>query len=76
MTRKELDTQRLFQEARHESLQWLTRRHFLKDSITGLGAMALGSFLGGCFLEKQNRSYICIWQGPHLNLSCSTINLT
>ena len=48
MTRKELDTQRLFQEARHESLQWLTRRHFLKDSITGLGAMALGSFLGGC----------------------------
>ncbi len=31
-----------------ETLRWVTRRHFLKDSVTGLGAMALGSFLTGC----------------------------
>lgn len=48
MTQKELHNQRLLNEANHETLRFVTRRHFLKDSITGLGAMAFGSLLSGC----------------------------
>lgn len=36
----------LFEQAEFERLQQVTRRHFLKKCTTGLGAMALGSFLG------------------------------
>jgi hypothetical protein len=31
-----------------ENLEQLTRRYFLKECATGLGAMALGSLFGGC----------------------------
>ena len=48
MTQKELHNQRLINEANHETLHFVTRRHFLKDSVTGLGAMAFGSLLSGC----------------------------
>jgi hypothetical protein len=34
-------------------MHFLTRRHFLKESAMGFGALALGSLLGGCF-GKQN----------------------
>lgn len=50
MTRDELYNQRLLNEASLETLRYETRRHFLKQSITGLGAMAFGSLLGGCNL--------------------------
>ena len=36
------------QQASQEALRFITRRHFLNQCTTGLGAMALGSFLGGC----------------------------
>jgi len=36
----------LQQEARHEVLQYITRRHFLRQSVTGMGAMALATLLG------------------------------
>ncbi|MGN6495392.1 MAG: DUF1501 domain-containing protein [Agriterribacter sp.] len=48
MTQKELQAQKLAQEANYEQLRYVTRRHFLRDSVTGLGAMAFGSLLAGC----------------------------
>jgi hypothetical protein len=36
----------IFEQAQFERLQYITRRHFLTKCTTGLGAMALGSFLG------------------------------
>jgi hypothetical protein len=49
-------TDKLFQEARHRTLEYTTRRHFLKECRTGIGMMALGSFLQGCdlFGGKKN----------------------
>src|SRR3979411_3090787 len=46
MTQKELNNQRLLKEAQHAVLQLHTRRHFLKESAMGLGALALGSLFG------------------------------
>jgi hypothetical protein len=46
MTRQELHTQRLVKEAEQKVLFSQTRRHFLKESAMGLGALAFGSLLG------------------------------
>ena len=48
MTQKELHNQRLVKEAESALLQQYTRRHFIKESAMGLGALALGSLLDGC----------------------------
>ena len=40
--------QRIIQEANAQTMQLLTRRHFFQECVTGMGAMALGSVLGGC----------------------------
>ena len=48
MTQKELQVQRLVKEAQEAYLRLHTRRHFLKESAMGLGALAMGSLLGGC----------------------------
>src|SRR5580704_16959097 len=48
MTREELNAQRLLKEANEKTLHFLTRRHFLKESAMGFGALALGSLIGGC----------------------------
>ena len=48
MTQKELHNQRLLKEAEYKTLQHQTRRHFLKESAMGLGALALGSFFYSC----------------------------
>ena len=40
--------QRIIQEANAQTMQQLTRRHFFQECVTGMGAMALGSVLGGC----------------------------
>lgn len=48
MTQKELHNQRLLKEAQARIMQGHTRRHFLKESAMGLGALAIGSLLGGC----------------------------
>lgn len=39
---------KLLKELQHAELQASTRRHFLRNCTTGLGAMALGSLFGGC----------------------------
>jgi hypothetical protein len=46
MTQKELHNQRLVREAQEAVMQMHTRRHFLKESAMGLGALALGSLFG------------------------------
>jgi hypothetical protein len=48
MTREELNLRRLMKEANHTQLNAYTRRHFLKESAMGLGALAFGSLLGSC----------------------------
>ena len=40
---------KLFQEAQHAVLMQRTRRTFLRDSMLGLGSLALGSLLPGCY---------------------------
>jgi hypothetical protein len=46
MTQKELYNWRLQHEAKNKMLEHYTRRHFIKESAMGLGALALGSLLG------------------------------
>ena len=48
MTQKELHNQRLLKEAEYKTLEHQTRRHFLKESAMGLGALALGSLFYSC----------------------------
>lgn len=48
MTRDELNNARLVKEANEAALRHYTRRHFLKESAMGLGALAMGSFMGSC----------------------------
>lgn len=48
MTRQELYDQRLVREAQQTAMQAHTRRHFLKESAMGLGALAMGALLGKC----------------------------
>jgi hypothetical protein len=46
MTQKELHNQRLLKEAEKAFAQMNSRRHFIKESAMGLGALALGTLLG------------------------------
>jgi hypothetical protein len=46
MTQKELHNKRLVDEANRMALGHWTRRHFLRESAMGLGALALGSLFG------------------------------
>ncbi|SMG25048.1 Protein of unknown function [Sphingobacterium psychroaquaticum] len=39
---------KLFKELERQQLQAVTRRHFLKDCVAGIGSIALGSFLASC----------------------------
>ncbi|TAD91342.1 MAG: DUF1501 domain-containing protein, partial [Bacteroidetes bacterium] len=55
MTQQELHNQRLQAEAHRKVLEQHTRRHFIKESAMGLGALALGSLLG-CGNRKSEKS--------------------
>ncbi|HPW63481.1 MAG TPA: twin-arginine translocation signal domain-containing protein, partial [Cyclobacteriaceae bacterium] len=46
MTKEEIHTQQLLKEAERRAMHHYTRRHFLKESAMGLGALALGSLFG------------------------------
>lgn len=48
MTQQELNEQRLVKEAIAAQAKQHTRRHFLKESAMGLGALALGSLFNSC----------------------------
>jgi hypothetical protein len=56
MTQKELHNQRLQQEAEAAIARMHTRRHFLKESAMGFGALALGSFLQSCGLGSSAKT--------------------
>lgn len=38
------DLDKLFRELQQQKLQAVTRRHFLKDCVAGVGSIALASF--------------------------------
>jgi len=42
------NNQQLIAAANKAILEQQTRRHFFKECVTGMGAMAMGSLLGGC----------------------------
>ncbi|MBL0133244.1 MAG: DUF1501 domain-containing protein [Chitinophagaceae bacterium] len=54
MTQQELHNQRLVREAEQRVLHHVTRRHFLKESAMGFGALALGSLMGSCGSGSAN----------------------
>ena len=56
MTQKELQYQRMLQEAKEAHIRMHTRRHFLKESAMGLGALALGALLPGCKTKAANQA--------------------
>lgn len=56
MTQKELNNQRLVKEAEEAVTRQHTRRHFLKESAMGFGALALGSLLQSCGLGSSSSS--------------------
>ncbi len=56
MTQKELHDQRLLHEARQRAAHYNSRRHFLKESAMGFGAVALNYLLSGCNNSTQGKS--------------------
>jgi len=58
MTQKKLHNQRLVREAEEAVIRMQSRRHFLKESAMGLGALALGTFLGSCGSKTGNKSNV------------------
>ncbi len=54
MTQKEINTQRLVQEAIQLHARVNSRRHFIKESAMGLGSLALGALLGSCSSTAVN----------------------
>ena len=72
MTQAELHNQRLVKEAQDAVLQLHTRRHFLKESAMGLGALAFGSLFGGCGEMIQQ---IVLYLIPHIR-SCQNLHIS
>ena len=58
MMQRDLHNQRLLREAEQAARQMHTRRHFIKESAMGLGALALGSFLGSCGTPSSGNSIV------------------
>jgi hypothetical protein len=58
MTRKELYDQQLVKEANENAIRFFTRRHFLRESAMGLGALAFGSLLGCNSGSPKNASNV------------------
>src|SRR4249920_3745486 len=65
MTQKELSDQRLVKEANEKALQFLTRRHFLKESAMGFGALALGNLFAGCGFGSSETSSNILFDPAH-----------
>lgn len=54
MGKRKAEDQRLLSEAQQALLRFHTRRHFLKESAMGLGALALGSLFAGCGAQASH----------------------
>lgn len=57
MTRQDLHIAKLIEEAKHRTLYSHTRRHFLKESAMGLGALAMGALFGSCGSKSNSDGY-------------------
>jgi len=58
MTRKDIFLQEMIRKANESWLERNTRRHFIKESAMGLGALALGTFLGSCHRPAVQNSIV------------------
>ena len=58
MTQKELNNQRLINEANETNIRYQTRRHFLKECAMGFGGLALGSLLQACGSSTNNYNIV------------------
>ncbi|MBC7690056.1 MAG: DUF1501 domain-containing protein [Aquabacterium sp.] len=58
MTQKDIHHQRLVREASEAVIRMQSRRHFLKESAMGLGALALGTFLQSCGSKASTGSSV------------------
>jgi Protein of unknown function (DUF1501) len=65
MTQKELYNARLLKEAERHTLQHLTRRHFLRESAMGMGALALGSFFQSCGVSNRSGDANVVFDPAH-----------
>src|SRR5450432_1813442 len=65
MTQKELRNQQLLKEANERTAQFFTRRHFLKESAMGFGALALGSLIPGCSFDSSGNSSNMVFDPAH-----------
>src|SRR5450432_4154831 len=65
MTQKELHLQRLVNEANKKALHFYSRRHFIKESAMGFGALALGSMLGSCGLRSSPTNNNIVFDPAH-----------
>ncbi|MES2517713.1 MAG: DUF1501 domain-containing protein [Bacteroidota bacterium] len=55
---------KIYQEAQKELLQYETRRHFLKQCTTGIGMVAMGSFLESCGSKNTASDSLAGVQNP------------
>lgn len=55
---------KIYQEAHQKILEYETRRHFLKQCATGLGTLAMGSFLQSCGLGSAGTDSLTNVQNP------------
>ncbi len=65
MTQKELHNQRLVKEANEKALHFFTRRHFIKETAMGFGALALGSLLHGCASKTKQPNNTITFDPAH-----------
>ncbi|MBE7179454.1 MAG: DUF1501 domain-containing protein, partial [Mucilaginibacter polytrichastri] len=59
---------KIWHETGERALSYITRRHFLQNCTTGLGAMALGSLVSGCddlFGPKKTISAANVFDAAH-----------
>ena len=55
---------KIYQEAQKHLLEYETRRHFLKQCTTGIGLMAMGSFLDSCGINTVSADSLASAQNP------------
>jgi len=65
MTQKELHLQRLVNEANKKALQFYSRRHFIKESAMGFGALALAYMLHSCGLGSLSSGNSIVFDPAH-----------
>ena len=55
---------KIHQEAHKQLIEYETRRHFLKQCTTGIGMMAMGSFLNSCGINNVSADALATAQNP------------